>query len=490
MEEQRLPQATEVPEIPPVTPPEQPRKSISQLFSNKKILIPIGVVLLIIVVFAFTMGGNKSQPTTTTSSATQAPKAAVSPPKAKKMIGNVVNVKTNSGLSFQLAKTMTGRFYKNDSASLNAEFTDLASSDLSKTSQSQYMQLKLFTKMNNTNSKTITYEPSQTVNIGGVKLTKRTGKETFAKTPRSVDEYTWTNNGKSYSAQFFSPNLDAYTSTIQSFFQSVNSTTSMTKAKSSLFSHLMTAYAQESTPTSDTTTNPSFPSVTFKPLQAEAPEVTSTFSESDGTWKDKRAQGYVFSAFKGQRLTTIATENTGYSYIESDLYDEKGNLVKGDLDTRVEFKVPETGNYYLIVENSKNGTESYTMKLQDRDVSDVVIKVKRYSDGQEFFFPIEESLVEVPFNDFAFMLYTNKVYDPLTITPNIYALPGTIAQFHDKAFFPEDSNNNKVTTKSTLTDNNMLLVEPVDKTLPSGSQLVLNFSTGPTSGYTYRIFTQ
>lgn len=232
-----------------------------------------------------------------------------------------------------------------------------------------------------------------------------------------------------------------------------------------------------------------FPGIHFKSLREEAEPIISQFSETDGTWNEKRTQGYVFDAFKGQRLTTVAEETVGYSYIKSDLYNEQGEPVTGDLDTRVEFVAPKTGRYHVLVQNLKNGTEAYSMRLEDRDKSGIVVKI-RGADGKEYFLSEGKKVPEVGFLNFGFMVNTNKDVNLELITPVIYALPGNWEQFQQEAFFPEDDPKNMVPTKVTRLDDGRVFVEPENGgLLPGNSQIVMNFSTGSNSKYTFRIFT-
>lgn len=121
--------------------------------------------------------------------------------------------------------------------------------------------------------------------------------------------------------------------------------------------------------------------------------------------------------------------------------------------------------------------EKTQAQLQDRTSADVV-KIKRYSDGAEFFhYPHESVPVSLPFSDFAFLVVKMKgIDDPTIIKPGIvvYLERGTVAEFQVKAFFPEDSLANLVKTNTSLFENGAIWVEPEAKQFSKTSQIVLH----------------
>lgn len=417
-----------------------------------------------------------------------------SPASTLPQTSQVVYLMTNSGLSFSIPKSWGGRFYKNRADELRVELSDWIRPEVKEGTQSvtppNYIQIEIFTTIKPLANKYVNLTKSENITVNGLSLKKSVGKETFSIKGRDYEQYSWGDKSKMYVLAAYSPNMRAYESTISTLIQSIGKSkmSSSTQFPPNILSGF-TVWAQEPT-TQPGTTAEKFPGISFKEILPEAAPIEAQFTNQDGTWKGNRAQGYTFTALSGERLTTIATEEADYSFIKSDLYDENGQLVKGNLDTRIEFTVPETGKYFLIVQNIKNGTEKYNVRLQDRDQSDIVIKVKQYSDGAEFFFPPEIDVVTIPFPDFAFIVNLNKVADPSAITPTVYAQSGTKDQFKEKAFFPEDSSENIIKTTLSHLDNGAILVEPEGKNYPVSSQNVLSFSLGASSGYIYRIFTQ
>lgn len=234
-----------------------------------------------------------------------------------------------------------------------------------------------------------------------------------------------------------------------------------------------------------------FPGISFQSLQAEEKPIASSFTEKDGKWNGRPAQGYFFKAYKGQRLTTIAegAEKGIGMDLESDVYSETGEKIRDYTSSRIEFVAPKTVTYYVIVGNDEQSKKDYEMSLKDRDVSDIVIKV-RGADGNEHFLSEGDHLPQVGLRDFGFMVNPNDVVDSELVIPAIYALPGTKEEFNKEAFFPEDNEKNRIPTKVTRLDNGSLFVEPEDGLLPDGSQVVMSFPMGENSKYIYRIFTK
>lgn len=411
-----------------------------------------------------------------------------------------LRIKTNSGLAFSILKTWSGKYYKNSFTQLFVELSDWKNADIknSNTIPANYVQISLYTSQKKQTLSFLSITKTSEIAYGGVTFTKIEGKEAFSAKGRDFIRYSWSQYGKNYMLDAYAPNVTAYESQLNTLIQSMANTTSYKPTHSSFFSlFLNKAYAQEATPSAYTQfdatpsgqTGQSTPSAMVLPkeLQIEASPVEAQFSSEDSLWKGNRAHAYIFSALAGQRLTTIAVEEG--SDITSDLYKEDGTTVKEELDTRIEFTVPETGRYKLIVRNIKNASGKYTVKIQDRDQSDVVIKLKKYDDGAELFFPPETELADVPFSTFAYKIIPNKVIEPQNIQPVVYALSGTKEQFLAQAFFPEDTKENIVKTHMTQLEDGSLLVEPDTKQFPRGSQLVLSFPLGQ-GGYIYRTFTQ
>lgn len=458
---------------------------------NKTLLITVTVILILgflgLSYFAFSRSQQPQPYTPIQSQPTQ------KQPRSSN-VSETVTVTTNSGLTFSIPKSWGGRFYKNSANELRIEMSDWIRPEVKEetrpTPPSNYIQIEIFTTSKPLTNKYVTVVNSESITVNGLGLKKSVGKETFSAKGRDYEQFTWSDKSKTYVLAAYSPNIQIYESAISTLIQSIGKS-KMSSASQSFLNTFggLTVYAQEPTTQSGTTTE-KFPGISFKELLPEAAPMEAQFTEQNGKWKGNRAQGYTFTALSDQRLTTIATEEADYSFIKSDLYDENGQLVKGDLDTRIEFTVPKTGKYFLIVQNIKNGTEKYNVRLQDRDQSDIVIKVKRYSDGAELFFPPEIDVITIPFSDFAFLANLNKVTDPSAITPIVYTQSGTREQFKEKAFFPEDSQGNIVKTTPSHLDNGAILVEPEDKSYPTSSQNVLSFSLGTNASYIYRIFTQ
>lgn len=123
--------------------------------------------------------------------------------------------------------------------------------------------------------------------------------------------------------------------------------------------------------------------------------------------------------------------------------------------------------------------------------NDIVVKLQRQSDSMEFIgHPENGKLEAIPFTDFSFVvLNLNRLVDPRTITPYVYALQGTKEEFQRSAFFPEDSMDNIVKNKHTLSGD-LLKVESAEGNFPQNSQIVLSIYVGDSTTYGYRIFTE
>lgn len=361
-------------------------------------------------------------------------------------------VKTNSDISFKIPSEWLIKFNKNTNEKLSVEISDW---DWELTKQfrlpSNYIQIKLEIYDNNErqNLKSLSEKYSNIYLIKDKEYSIKSnefnflvweGKETFSQKPRFFKQYLTTYRDKVILVRAFSPNLLPYNHTLDdlAFSLSGRRSTSLLPIKDLIFDIKLALVpgvkAQD------------HPSLTYQGLTVMGDKNEDTFSIE--SYNGELAKGYVFSALQGQRLTTVVEETTGYSYIHSYLFDEVGNLIKGPLDTRIEFNPTYSGKYYLVVTNFRNKENlNFKVWVEDRNQTDFVIKIKDYQTGIELFFPHEQGLRTVPFEKFSYLIDFNGLTTPSASSPRVYTMPGIIEEFNNKAFFPESDEKNLVRTQ-------------------------------------------
>ncbi|GEM_PF-4086235 len=103
-----------------------------------------------------------------------------------------------------------------------------------------------------------------------------------------------------------------------------------------------------------------FPGLDFNPVKIGGEPLAGTLANG--------RKGYWFHAENGQRVEILAEENDEPSYIKTDLYDARGNIVAPNMDTRIETSIFDKGDYFLVVD--KNGyapseRNRFTLAIKD-----------------------------------------------------------------------------------------------------------------------------
>ncbi len=222
----------------------------------------------------------------------------------------------------------------------------------------------------------------------------------------------------------------------------------------------------------------------YQRIEVMAEPITTEITAKDKPYKDGYAKLYTFDAFKGQRLTTVAEEDSTTnpsSFIRSELYTEDGKQLFSQ-DTRIEFETAYTGKYYLIVRSFNNQAGKYRLKIFDRNQTENLTYLK-YADGREVLvdynktppqYGIEEaalimqfiSPVEVEQNSVIFQAKPREFEaDPgeVSVPIYLYGRPGSYnSDIKDQQFskLPEDESANILKIKITKLTPSKIYIEP------------------------------
>lgn len=206
--------------------------------------------------------------------------------------------------------------------------------------------------------------------INGQVATIIEGKEDYKNSNRMIKQVSFTAQGKTLTMTLYKKAGDTVDPQFDRLVESVqtNQKTSWWKPFSIQLVHAAEAIA-------------GFDKEKYQRIEVMADPIETQITTSDSAYKDGTAKLYVFDAFKGQRLTTVAQEIESRSYVRSELYDQSGQRLYSQ-DTRIEFEASYTGTYYLIVHtfNSQEGT--IRLKIFDRNQTENLTYLK-YADGRE-----------------------------------------------------------------------------------------------------------
>jgi hypothetical protein len=421
-----------------------------------------------------------------------------------KVVHEFINVTSQAPITFKVPKEWGIRFLSNSSNKVTIEMSDWKNWTTSSEAfilPSNYLQFKVETYPNfsgdwktklNTTYMNVESE-TDIKNVHSVSFKVQKGKETYSKIPREFTQYVTTQKNTLIRLQFFSPHIEMYNDSISDILDSVNLSTSAKSSEKFSFSSLAKslvspAYAQEPT------THPTPLPFQFKSIQIGDSDIMDSFQEST-IFNGEPSKGYMFDAYEGQRLTVIADELNQASFLHSYLYSSTYKLLKGKLDTRIEFTAPYTGKYYVVLTNAKSEPLTFKVRVEDRNSSDIIVRIKDAQTGAELFYPPENGLGKIPFKNFSFWIDLNGKYTPEQISPTVkvQTMPGTLEEFTTKAFFPEDNSDTTIHTVVNKIDDETIAVFPTDDsgnftTYPEKSQLVLSMSLGD-NGFVRRSFT-
>lgn len=481
----------------------------SLLFQRKilkrriKLLFACLIFILLLGVLIYFFKLQNTSPTEISSSKKQDRINKESASNIHKSFYESVTVKTGSGLSFAIPKQWTAKFNKNSIQKLSFEISDWKDWDIANRVNLpvNYVQIKIETyenkiKMNlsqaaeKLSNKYLNKQKQSNTNTNHLKFLVWKGKETFSTKPRDFKQFITIYNDEILLIRAYSPDILKYEKIVDNFAASV--AIAKEKPLSQRFNpqiiisklHLPFVQAQES----------SFPNLTYNELITMDEKKDDTFSQNDSKYNDLLAKGYVFEALQGQRLTTLADELGNGAFINSYLFNENGELLKGPRDTRIEFTAEYSGKYYLVITNRKNEALPFKVWVEDRNQTDYVIKIKDFQTGVELFLPNEKGLQYIPFEKFAFLIDFNKLSKIEDTNPQVYSQPGTIEQFNEKPFFPEDNASNLLKTTYYKMDDETIMIYPVNEidhivSFPNKAQLATVLTLDPTANYLYRTFT-
>lgn len=209
--------------------------------------------------------------------------------------------------------------------------------------------------------------------VNGVTVELTQGKESFRDSIRQYIQAEFTHDGSTLVMTAYAKSREQ----IEAPFNSLIYSVSKTGQPVSHHSFIRDAHAAEAIAGIDKND--------FRKIEVMVEPLKERITAQDRVYKDGYAKFYRFDALKGQRLTTVALEdrstNPG-SFIRSELYDEAGQLIGKQADTRIEFNAPYTGTYYLVVASFGRQVGGFLLKVFDYDQTARQVYVK-YTDGSE-----------------------------------------------------------------------------------------------------------
>lgn len=299
------------------------------------------------------------------------------------------------------------------------------------------------------------------------------GKEMFGNSSRLVSEAVFFKGGKSLSVTLFRQPDDSQSSAqFNNLLESISAGNIIGVRRFGIRG----ALAQE--------TIAGFPKEKFIRIAVMADPREAKIGGKDTAYKDGFARFYSFEAFKGQRLTTVAREDIGSveSYVRTELYDEMGNPVDDDADTRITFNAPYTGTYYYIVRTFGGREGACLIKIFDHDQTDNLVYVK-YPDGSEKLADPEEGVLFGESEVAILVQFTNPVevldnghvrYEakarefetPLGVVETPIEVFGRKEAYADMlingSVLPESDKRNLLKIKLTRVSPSKILIEPED----------------------------
>lgn len=305
--------------------------------------------------------------------------------------------------------------------------------------------------------------------INGNLATIIEGKENFRNSNRLIKQVSFASQDKILTLTLYKNPGDTFDSQFEQLVKSIqtNQKTAWWKSFSIQIVHAAEAIA-------------GFDKEKYQRIEVMTDPIEVPIISKDAEYKDGYAKLYVFDAFKGQRLTTVAQEKESRSYIRSELYDQTGQQLYSQ-DTRIEFEAPYTGKYYLIVRTFNSQEGAVLFKVFDRNQTENLTYLK-YADGSEVLIDYNKrppqygdkeaalimqfiSPVDVIDDQSVRFIAKPREFEPnpglVTVPIRLYAKPGTYQEdIINGTHLPEDSAENLQKIKITKLTPSKIIIEP------------------------------
>ena len=265
------------------------------------------------------------------------------------IVANPPNVELSTGFAFRLPDDWSAKVSDQGESHFAARFFLPGYK-----AETTYVDIESTPKRKEITNPWLVAASQSTKTVNGLSVTTTEGREKFQNSTRRISQAVFTNGQNTLVASYYrggeSPANNEFATLVSSVVKSGISTEEGYRL-------VARAYAGEGINGIDPEK--------FTKIEVMGEPMREKITPDDRPYQDGFAKLYVFTALKGQRLTTVAYEdresNPG-SFGRSELYFETGEKV-GTGDTRIEYNAAATGKYYLIVHSFGLQSGEFLLKV-------------------------------------------------------------------------------------------------------------------------------